>query len=184
MLIETRSAPMTRVLSKAQADNSQSLYFSSFQTVTADPHDVNPFPALAPAFWFGGEGLVAPNKIQVFPFAKGEPFVEFYSRIYGWRRLGNKGDQFQVWIPYLLLEYFSICCNQPGQYGGLIGSTEYLCDTIVVTNGTVGSGYVDSPGNNLPGYIVLDLQGCQEFQFDFVAGEEFPAFPNALWSPL
>ncbi len=184
MLIETRSAPMTRVLSKAAQDNSQSLYFSQFTTVTTDPHITSPFPALAPAFLFGGEGLVAPNKIQVFPFAKGEPGVEFYTRIYGWRRLGNKDDQFQVWLPYLLLEYFSICCNQPGQFGCLLGATEYVCDTIVATNGNLGSGYVLSPGNNLPAYVVLDLQGCQEFQFDFVAGEEFPAFPNAIWSAL
>ncbi len=66
--------------------------------------------------------------------------------------------------------------------GSLLGPTEYLADTIVLTNGSLGTGYLTSPGGGLAAYATLDILGAHRLQFDFVSGEEYPAFPNALWA--
>ncbi len=131
---------------------------------------------------YGGRCIVAASRICVLPFAYGEPFAEFYTRIYGWRRLGDSNDPMVIWIPTLLVELFGITSSQSGIIGNYLGPTEYLVDTLSVTNGSLGSGYGTSPGGGLPAYAVLDIQGCQKIQFDFVVGEEYPAFGNALWA--
>ncbi len=91
-LIESLSGVTTRAL----ANNKQDQYLVAPTTSATEP--------IADGIYSEGEDLVkTPTKIILFPFAQGEPLVEFFARVYGWRRLGFTYGE-DIWFPYLLAE--------------------------------------------------------------------------------
>ncbi len=171
MLIQTFSGPLSRAL----AVNKQDQYLQSLDTLGSEPLADGTFVVTQDT------NTLAQNRLFVLPFVEGEPGVEFFMRVYGWRQLGND-PALMVWIPDLLVEVFCVASIRGGLDSRTLRSKEYLADTVILTNGSVGSGFVNSPGGGLPAYVTVDLMGCRKFQFDFVCGEEYPGFPNALWT--
>ncbi len=171
MLIQTFSGPLSRAL----LVNKQDQYLQSIDTASSDPLGDGVFSVAQ------DNNTLAQNRLFVLPFVEGEPSVEFFMRVYGWRQLGSDPAQ-AVWVPDLLVEVFCVAGIRGGIDSRTLRSKEYLADTIILTNGSLGSGFVNSSGGGLGAYVLMDLLGCRRFQFDFVVGEEYPGFPNALWT--
>ncbi len=171
MLIQTFSGPLSRAL----AVNKQDQYLQSLDVLGSEPLADGTFVVAQDT------NTLAQNRLFVLPFVEGEPSVEFFMRVYGWRQLGND-PALTVWVPDLLVEAFCVAGIRGGVDSRTLRSKEYLADTIILTNGSLGSGFINSAGSGLGAHVVLDLLGCRKFQFDFVVGEEYPGFPNALWT--
>ncbi len=171
MLIQTFSGQLTRAL----VVNKQDQYLQSIDTLAVEPTADGVFKVAQ------DNNVLAQNRLFVLPFVEGEPAVEFFMRVYAWRHIGSDPAQI-VWVPDLLVETFCVAGIRGGIDSRALRSKEYLADTVILTNGSVGSGFVMSAGGGLGAYVVLDLLGCRRFQFDFVVGEEYPGFPNALWT--
>ncbi len=112
---------------------------------------------------------------------------QFSVRLYGWRAAENPpGLGRPVWIPYLICELACTTCNRqgppntappgnPSNY--MLGPDESLCDTISLTQGSLGlTGLINStgPGTDLIAYAIVELTAPRYFQFDFGAIDSIP----------
>lgn len=184
MLIDTLSMP----LDKALASNSSAATFATFELVAADPT----LGDSTGTYLAGGEfGSTAPNRVRILPFCEGNAGAAFSVRVFAWLRMNNQTNYSDrmIWLPVLLAEFACVSCNRsgppvayPGPSRSLIKETEYFCDTITLVQGTLGKdGYITStgPGTDLIASVMLDLQGCRRFQFDFAQTD--PVNMNALY---
>lgn len=133
----------------------------------------------------GLAGQESPNRVFCIPYAAGVPGQSFSMRLWGWDHIGTDSRSL-VWIPNLLCELSCTLGAQNGVPGfeRLIQDTEYFCDTLAVTAGSLGfMGDLVSPGNGLVGYAVVELKGCRKFQFDFQAPSANGGIAmNVLWA--
>lgn len=175
MIIGQQSSP----LQKALAFNSPDSYLFDPELTATEPGTnsaQNPFDI--GVFSVGGEGEI-PGQILVQPFCYGEPGVEFWVRIHGFRKIRADGWT-TLWEPSLLAEFLCRAGMYGGVSGGALAEKEYLADGIMQTAGMPCS--ITALWNGRPAVAVVPLMGCDKFQFDFAPGEELPAFPNAFWA--
>lgn len=176
----TGSTPLTRVL----AVSSQAGAWASLDAVLARPSGT---------FNAGHDGMFAPESIKLIPICEGgQAGSQFSVRLYAWDALRSEPTAQQppaTWIPTLLAEFLCTVCNRSGPYPvgspttGAVLTTENFCDTIALTQGTVGqNGLINStgPGTDLIAYVKIDLAGCRLYQFDFVQTDTVGM--NCLWS--
>jgi hypothetical protein len=173
---------------KALVVNDVSFLWTSIITV------VKPFQLQAANWPLGifdaGEGgEVGPNLIQVQPYCYGPAGSQFSMRMYGWRPVGMGepmlGTLMGVWVPQFLVEFACIACNQPGINGRTIDVAENFCDTITLTQGSVGSrGEINStgPGTDLIASAEVDLRGAKRFSFTFQQTDAVSM--NSLWTTV
>ncbi len=174
------STPLTRVF----AVSSQASAWASFDAMLASPTG---------AFNAGHDGIYAPESIKLIPICEGgQAGSQFSVRLYAWDALRSEPISQQppaTWIPTLLAEFLCTACNRVGPYPvgnpttGAMTTQESFCDTITLTQGTVGlTGLINStgPGTDLIAYIKIDLAGCRLFQFDF--NQTDTVGMNCFWS--
>lgn len=142
----------------------------------------------------GADSNVSPGRLFLMPYAEGGVGSQFSLRVYAWRDffLPTGDPATQVWIPHLLAEFACTTCNQGGPVtqeitsSALLKPSEFLCDTISLTQGSLGvDGFVTStgPGTNLVAFALLDLTACRRFQFDFQwADTSNNIGMNCLWA--
>ncbi len=131
----------------------------------------------------GLAGQESPNRVFVMPYAAGGPTRSFSMRLWAWDHVGTD-PRFLVWIPSLLAEFSCTLGAQNGIPNGLISDSEYFCDTLALTAGSLGfAGDLVSPGNGLIAYALVELKGCRKFQFDFQAPDSNGDIAmNVLWA--
>jgi hypothetical protein len=139
------------------------------------------------------------TRVFLQPYAQGAAGSQFSMRLWGWRsHIVGRGDGArELVVPFFIAELLLTACNCPGpQSEGPAGTpsirplqpSENLCDTASLVQGDLGAGgwinMTAQPGapTDLPGYIVLELQGCVAFQFDFK--QQDPVGMNCLWAKL
>lgn len=139
----------------------------------------------------GVQGQVSPGRVFLLPYCDA-PNSNFSIRLYGWRRCGNPdpSPQTLVWFPTFLAEFLCTSCaiagptdNQPGISMRVLKDTEYLCDTITLTQGSLGNkGLITStgPGTNLVAFSLLDGCGATLLSFDFQQTD--PVGMNCFWA--
>ncbi len=184
MLIDTLSVP----LDKALAANSSAGVFASLDLVVIGPT----LGDTTGVYTAGSDaGAASPNRVRILPFCEGTAGASFSLRMYAWLSMHNPTNYSDraIWVPMLLAEFACISCNRggppqayPGPSRSLIKETEYFCDTITLVQGNLGkNGYITStgPGTDLIASVMLDLQGCRRFQFDFQQTD--PVNMNALY---
>lgn len=138
-----------------------------------------------------------PLRLYMQPYATGPNPTNFSMRVWGWRPFGStEGDgPTQVWNAVMIAEFYCTTCNYPGPPGEMptgggslrpIKPNEYMCDTVQLVQGDLGaSGWINMTGQpgaptDLPGYILMELQGCKLWQFDFKQSD--PVEMNCLWT--
>lgn len=124
------------------------------------------------------------SRVWLQPYAQASAGQSFSMRLWGWRShdIGRGDGARSLVVPFFIAEFSCTTCNQPGpQSDGPAGTpsiramqpNENLCDTASLVQGDLGAGgwinMTGQPGvpTDLPGYIVVELQGCVAFQFDF-----------------
>lgn len=185
VLIVARSNYLTKALSLG---NSQNPSFFPPITRTIVPSDDGVFNVAKGCHY-------VPDRIIVFPFAEaGQQGANFSLRVYGWFELfagqNQPGGPTRVYIPSLLAELSCTTSNINGPMSASapalpsqLTDDEYLCDTIVLTQGQLGqNGLINStgPGTDLVAYAKIDLAGARLIQFDFQQTD--PVNGNCLWA--
>lgn len=144
-------------------------------------------------FSAGHGGSYAPQFIKIFPYCDGPAGQTFSFRVFAWDVLMSnpQAQQPQTWVPSLIGEFLCTACNQPGFFPiqplipcQSILVAETMCDTITLTQGTLGAGLINStgPGTDLVAFVKLDLLGCRYFQFDFNQSDNANVGMNCFWS--
>lgn len=128
------------------------------------------------------ESLYSPNALRAMPFG-GSANTNFLMRVWGWyyHALPSGNAAQAVWVPYMIAEFS--CWTSDTQVGpfpsvgsGKMTIDQYLCDTIVLVQGVLGTdGWINSTGardqngggSNLPAQLKVCLQGAKYVQFDF-----------------
>ncbi len=186
VIIDSRSEPLMQAL---QFGDSQNTAWTSYDMTGSVPTGDGVWPA-------GHGGQLAPQRLFILPYCEGQAGSNFSVRVYGWRGIEQPdgGANRNVWIPFLLAELACVSCNRfgpantgptpPQPYAGrFIQADEALCDTITLTQGSVGpTGEVVStgPGSDLIAFAIVELRGARFFQFDFQQTDPVPM--NALWA--
>jgi len=183
VVLDYRAEPLNLALA---GGNSQNTAF-----VPLAPSNLSPDPNRSKdgfVIFSGTEGQVSPGRLILIPYAEGQGAM-FSMRLYAWRRLGTD-SRLWVWVPMLLAEFACITSNQagptdaqPGSSTRLIKDTEFLCDTISLTQGSLGNcGLVTStgPGTNLIAFAIVDGCGATLISFDFQQTD--PVGMNCLWA--
>lgn len=177
-LIETMSGPLT----KALAQNSQSNLYGSFGMTSTEPSGDG-------VFSIGDGGILASNRIAIWPYCEGLENNKFSMRLHGWTLYRAQQDTMGIWIPSLIVELSFVSCAKQGPapptpttgMGKSISTMERMCDTISLVHGNVGStGYINSPGANIISMALVELCGANKIQFDFQFIDSVPM--NALWA--
>jgi hypothetical protein len=144
----------------------------------------------------GHDGLLCPPRIFLLPFCEGAPGSGFSMRLWSWRAVTHpEGNPNQaVWIPVLVAELACVACSVGGPVAPTepqipqrwLSATEMLCDTISLTQGTLGNGGLiqsTGPGTNLVAFAEVDLIGSRFFSFDFqLADNGNPVGMNCLFA--
>lgn len=151
----------------------------------------NGIPFAAGTYVAGAGGMLAPNRVKVYPYCEGAAGSTFSVRVYGWDHISDDPRYF-VFVPPLLTEFLCVSCDSagPGSPGGpgvspyVILDSERFCDTISLTQGSVGwMGEVNScPGSGCVGFVMVDLRGCKFFAFDFANVDPVTLSMNALFA--
>lgn len=171
-LIETMSGPLT----KALAQNSQSNLYGSFGMTSTEPSGDG-------VFSIGDGGILASNRIAIWPYCEGLENNKFAMRVWGWVVYQT------IWVPSLIVELACVSCAKQGPapptpttgMGKSISTMERMCDTISLVKGNVGStGYINSPQANIIGMALVELCGANKIQFDFQYIDAVPM--NALFA--
>jgi hypothetical protein len=129
-----------------------------------------------------GENSWVAQYLFLQPLAEGTAGTQFSFRVWGWKyQFVLDGHPYRQYIPVFLAEFLCTVCNSPGPISQspavpplAMGPAENFCDTIALTQGSVGPlGEIVSTGPNsdLPAFARLDLRGCPYFQFDFLQGD-------------
>lgn len=187
-IIDYRSEPTNRALLL----NSINPAWTVFQTKERSPIGSSGAVEVG-SFTVGHEGMFAPGRVHLMPFLQGNPSQNFSMRVYGWYGITvpDSGINHAVWVPALLAELACTSCTINGPSNPapgnptprILGPDEFLCDTIVLTQGNLGvNGYINStgPGTNLVASAMLDLAGCRYFSLDFQQTD--PVGMNTLFS--
>lgn len=139
------------------------------------------------------------TRLFLQPYAQAPAGNQFSMRLWAWRvhNVGRTDGPRQLIVPFFIAEFLLTTCNQPGPMAeGPPGTpsirpmqpSENLCDTAVLVQGDLGAGgwinMTGQPGapTDLPGYIVVELQGCAAYQFDFKQVDAVGM--NCLWAKL
>ena len=183
--IYTQSGPLSKALT---AGNSNAIDWAALEILELLP--------VADGRYAAGEGgAYAPNRLFLMPYCEGGAGAAFSMRIIGWRAFSQPGDRKQVSIPYLICELACVACNVGGPsapimtppYPNIMAPTERVCDDVVLALGSLGCGpsgpgFINSAGagSDIPASALVDLGGCQLFQFDFKTTG--PVTANCLWA--
>lgn len=150
-------------------------------------------------FLIGEGNLYAPLGLTVFPYCQSGVNINFSMRVYGWRSIiqPDGTPSLDVWIPFLLAEFNCWTCNQSGPFNpnvppfGKVSQDEYFCDTMVLTQGSIGAaGTINSTGGrdqgnsgtDLIAYASLEIKGSRFIQFDFQTNDSSQCVSfNCLW---
>ncbi len=199
VLLYTLSNNLTKVL---QTGNSIQAAFNFIVPQIQPPNVLTPnqqfgTTGLADGVYSAGhDALMAPPRLFLLPYCDGAPSSSFSVRVYGWRGLTHpEGNPQQgVWIPVLIAELACTACTVGGPAAPTepqvpvryLSPTELLCDTISLTQGTLGvNGLIQStgPGTNLVAFAEIDLIGSRFFSFDFqLADTGNPVGMNCLFA--
>ena len=125
----------------------------------------------------GVDGLVQ-NLLMVMPYAVGADNVTFGCRVYGWRKIGNDPNTL-LWVAILLADLDCTAGASVGVAGRQVVATERFADTITLVDGVADFVKVYSPANDTPGYVIVDLLGCQKYELEFETGASATSM-NAL----
>ena len=185
VIVDSRSEPLN-----------QALLLGDSQNTAWTSYDMLGLPPVGDGIWAAGHGSVhAPGKLFILPYCEGLAGSNFSVRVYAWRSVEqpNGGPNQNVWVPVLLCELACISCNRfgpplpgvlpPVGNGRFIQADEAMCDTITLTQGSLGpTGEICStgPGTDLIAFAVIELRGARFFQFDFQQTDPVPM--NCLWS--
>ena len=199
MLLETLSTQLRKALTR----NS---YAGAFGTTPLNndgttgytqTFDINEdAPSGEGSFQWGYLGDHGPNRILLIPFAEAAAGANFSFRIYSWRELSWPSGATVVdeWIPLFLAEFACTTCNRAGAAAdtpsvstNTLLDSERVCDTITLTQGSLGtgpsgSGFINStgPGTDLVAYAFVDVGGARFVSFDFQQID--PVGMNCLWA--
>lgn len=184
VVIETVSYP----LAKAYTKNVQQDVFNPVRLTTTVPYGPG-------VFAMGEGGMVAPNRLLLFPFCEGRPGSSFLMCLYGWRSIGPEGNKPKVWIFSVLAQFLCITGNIPGPvlqgsptpsgYNLPITPLDNMCDAMALTRGVLGlSGFINSmpPGSGVPAFAAVELFGSQLISFDFAQLPNNNVAANCLWA--
>ncbi len=174
-------------MNRALTGYSQNQSWTSF-LLSTDPPTIGTPPDNG-IFAAGHGGMNTAYRLMLVPFSSGGAGTQFSVRVYGWVPLGPT-PILDTWMPLLLAEFLCTTAELtgpaplPGVQSALtLLPTDYLCDTITLTQGSVGpTGEINStgPGTNLAAFAMLELRGAKFFQFDFQQTD--PVMMNCLWS--
>lgn len=194
---EVPANPLQKALAVNQFTPEWSPYFTDRPRADfIDLVGASPLTAADGFFALPQGGMVQGERLFLKPIAEGPPPTVFSMRIWGWSVYGpTQGDgSRQMADCSFIAEFLLTTCNSPGPpalgapgTGSLrpVQPTEWFCDTCQLVQGDLGQGgwinMTGQPGapTDLPGYIILDLQGFQAFQFDFKYQD--PVAMNCLW---
>ena len=182
MATDSVSVVPSHVLRRALAGMSFNGSWSAFQPTVAEPSGDGLLPAL------GVDGANVAARLFVAPFGTGPSGMSFSVRLVGWRLSGTSPAI--VWIgPFLLAEFLCVTGDLTGPptnfaQAPLLTDTEWLCDQMALTAGSVGPEYGEvvspGPGSSLAAFALIELRGCQRFQFDFAQVDAVGM--NAFWA--
>lgn len=201
MLIETVSTKWKKALAKG---NSVQQTFWTPAVLTAQPDfPQSNLPVSASGIVPDGvyaaagtpPGSLTQNRVQIMPWSDGGIGQQFSLRLWGFTVHDTSNP---AWIPFFLCELLcttgemagTSTANAADPTANAFPPNSYLCDTIVLTSGTLGrTGIINStgPGTNIPAWVTVELFGSQWFYFDFETSEpggviaETPFGANAFW---
>lgn len=145
----------------------------------------------AQGLWTAIQGVpFQAERLFLQPICEGSAGSQFSMRLWGWKSYGPyRGDgPRELQTPFFIAEFLLTACNCPGpQSEGPAGQPslrpqqpgENLCDTAILVQGDLGiKGWINMTGTpatsngpaiptDLPGYILIELQGAVRYQFDF-----------------
>ena len=135
--------------------------------------------------------------LKLMPYCIATVGQQFSMRLYAWDVVAvgpqSQNTSLTVHVPTLIAEFLCTAAYIPGPVIGVtatpsagILAQETFCDTITLTQGTVGGGLINStgPGTNLVAWAKVELFGCRYYQFDFSQSDTMvaPVEMNCLWS--
>lgn len=142
---------------------------------------------------WGKDGMESPRLVFLQPYIEAQEGTPFYLNVWGYSDAGSENPPQQVlWVPFFIVQLYCIAGNIPGvSPNSYLNENENLCGTIAATLGSLGSGYISSPGGNYAAFAAVDVVGARRFEVEFAADPGSPVTPlssvpgmNALWRPL
>lgn len=123
----------------------------------------------------GTPGIECAMRHCIMPYCTMGPGNVFSVRLWKWRLANSKATlagafpQTSVWVYSLIAELVCQSGTQAGVLGGYLSDREYLCDTVVLAQGTLGpTGYINAiPGSGIPAEVYCELSGAGLVQYDF-----------------
>ncbi len=107
------------------------------------------------------------NGCKLVAYGAGSDNDTFAMRVIGWQAIGKKPAA-QLWIPVVLAELTCTLSAVIGVAGGLLITTDRLCDTLVIVTGNAGvSVDVVSPTGDVVAHAMVDLKGFQKLEICF-----------------
>jgi hypothetical protein len=143
----------------------------------------------------GGDGMHCPNWIFLQPYCEGVPGTSFYLNVWGFTEAGVENPVGAiVWVPFFIVQLFCVSAPIPGLANmpqAYLTDGENLCDTLIPTFGTLGSGMVSTPGGGFAAFAKIELFGAKRLLVEFAPDPAMAAPPNntvpgmnALWRAL
>ena len=123
------------------------------------------------------QGGPVADTIFLIPFGTGADDSTFDIAIIGWRLVGT------LWTPIMLARVTCTLSATVGVAGQNIDATHRLSDLQSIVVGNVGVDVsVGNPGNDFPGWIIVDAKGFSKLQVIFNLSTATGA--NALYAPV
>lgn len=177
--------PSHRLAQALTQGNSQAGAFATMLVQEAEPSPTAG-PIVDGVYDIGQAGMEASERVFVMPYAQGGERLNFSMRIWAWRHATNPLTQTgktDVWIPYLLAEFACTTGNVPGLADHVLNGNEYLADTIVLANGSLGArGEISVPLTDTAAYAIVEVRGAKKISFDFQQTD--PVGMNAFWARI
>lgn len=106
------------------------------------------------------------NAMNVLPFGAGSDTQTFSMRVIGYSKHQTSASAKQ-WVPHIICQLACTLCPQTGATATTKPtSSELICDTITITNGTK-SAVVDTQFADTAAIAVVDITGYEYIDFTF-----------------
>lgn len=167
-------------LRRALATSSTSTGFTAKVPTSTEPTGAGIFDLYDEELGIAKCGRI-PRWILLMPFGTDGSNDTFSFRLWGWTQVtcntvNLTGDQ-NLWVPQLLAEIAVVLGNISFT---LIATSHFMADTLTLSKGYTGP--VNSPANDTPGQIMVDLLGNRKIEFDWdLAGAQEGVAMNCYW---